>query len=446
MQEKQSFESKLTQLSLFVSLPLYCLLLWMMVYADISIYLILLTTLIGGLSIIYCHIKIHQNSAYQFRSLSNLLDAMIQGDYSLRARLSHDDQALNELINSINDLSNRLNKQRIESIESQLLLRTVIDHIDVAIIALNEKNQLVLVNPVAQKLLHVCALHQDSSSLKSLEQLERLPSGKSQVLTLAFEQQQGKYNVHMEEFREAGQQHKLIFLTDVSTILRSEERNAWQSLVRVISHEINNSLAPIASISQTLKRSVSKQEPVDIDKNNLLNGLTIVAQRASNLTAFVNSYKQIARLPEPKKQRISLSTLLEKIAPLYQNQSLLICSAEDVELFVDPIQLEQALINLLKNAFEAMQTSQQEEENKETGKVELSWQVNSHTLTLLITDEGVGISNAANLFVPFYSTKQQGSGIGLVLCRQILEVHDGRLNLINRTDRKGCIARIELPL
>jgi nitrogen fixation/metabolism regulation signal transduction histidine kinase len=282
-----------------------------------------------------------------------------------------------------------------------------------------------------------------NSSLKQLEQLKQLGqlvNGQSMVMPLTFGNQQGRFNVHVEEFREAGKPHKLLFITDVRTILRSEERNAWQSLVRVISHEINNSLAPISSISQTLKRTLTREQNVESCKENLLEGFAIIAQRATNLTDFVNSYKQIARLPEPKKQLISIDSLVNKVIPLYPNNKITVSSSKDVELFIDPIQFEQVLINLLKNAVESVQST------GSTGDVNLSWQVTNSQFKLTISDEGTGISNIDNLFVPFYTTKKQGSGIGLVLCRQVLEVHNGQLSLINREDKSGCLAIIELPM
>jgi two-component system nitrogen regulation sensor histidine kinase NtrY len=452
MQIKKSFESQLVLFSLFASLPSFILLIIMMFIADISIFLILLALLLGSVSIMYCHTQIHQKSAHQFRNLSNFLDAMIREDYTLRARTSDGDVALNELVDSINTLSNRLNKQRIESVESQWLLNTIINHIDVAIIALNAESAPVLLNPTAEKLLASNDVAFKNESLKPFEQLKvlgQLTSGQSKVMSLNFGHQQGKFNVDVEEFREGGKPHKLLFITDVSTILRDEERNAWQGLVRVISHEINNSLAPISSISQTLKRSLFRGGNAEYSKDNLLEGLTIIAQRSSNLSDFVNSYKQIARLPEPKKQTTSIVNLINKVIPLYQsalnqstsNQSkITVSSSVDVELFIDPIQFEQVLINLVKNAVESIKSK------GTAGEINLSWQVIDNKFSLIISDEGTGIRNNDNLFVPFYTTKKQGSGIGLVFCRQILEVHNGQLNLINREDKSGCLAIIELAI
>lgn len=440
---KKSFEVQLTQLSLLTSLPLFFLLIVVMIYASISVYLILLTVLISTLVMAYSHSRLHQKSAYQFRSLSNLLDAMVQGDYSLRARPSDGDEALNELVDSINSLSLRLNKQRIETTESQLLLTTVINHIDVAILALNENNKLVLTNPAAKKLLQIPTDLQEFDLIESFSQFSQIAamnSGKSQVMSLSFANQQGKFNVHLEEYRENGKPQKLVFITDVSTMLRSEERNAWQALVRVISHEINNSLAPIASLSQSLKRLLARQEDLESHKGYLVEGLSIISQRSNSLTEFVNSYKQIASLPEPKRQANSVKELVNKIVALYPDDSIEVQHIDDLTLVIDAVQFEQVLINLVKNAIEAIKNAGEE------GKIVIHGQVNGKVFTLSLIDDGTGVSNLDNLFVPFYTTKSKGSGIGLVLCRQIIEAHGGKISLTNRVDLSGCIATIEIPL
>lgn len=440
MKNKTSFEKQLTLLSLIACLPVFFLLIVMMVYADISTPLVLLTILLFSITIIFCHTRIHQISAYQFRSICNLLDAMIQGDYSLRARTSEGNTALNELVDSVNSLAKRLTKQRTESVESQFLLQTVIKHIDVATIALNENNELAFINPAAEKLLGLSSKSKETASLNQLEQLKDFERGHTKVMNLSFDKQQGKFNVHMEEFREEGKQHKLLFLTDVSRLLRVEERNAWQSLVRVISHEINNSLAPIASISETLKRIMHKQQNIAQHKENLVDGLSIIAQRAHNLTNFVNSYKQIAHLPEPKKTKTDIHELINKIIPLYQSNNIAVSPSEKVSLLIDPVQIEQVIINLIKNAVEAVNAT------NNNGKIDVSWKLDHKKFQLFISDQGCGITNESNLFVPFYTTKKQGSGIGLVLCRQILEVHGGQLSLKNKPNETGCLATIDLPV
>lgn len=427
------------RLVLLASLPLLLLLLWVMIYADISIWLILLAGLIGGLTILYSSYSVHQKLAYQFRSISNLLEALIQGDYTLRARTDQSNGALAELVVAINGLATCLSQQRWESVESQLLLRTIIDNIDVAIIALDQNNQVGFINPAAKKLLQLDSIIANQQLLNQLAFAQGFTSGCHQVVELSLGNQQGRFNVHVEEFRESGQQHKLLFITDVRMLLRSEERKAWQDLVRVISHEINNSLSPIASISQTLKRMIERDTPsVEIGKD-LREGLSIISERAMGLGQFVDSYKQLAKLPEPQTQSISIRLLVEKIAALFSQRQIVIETEIDFVLEIDPVQFEQVLINLVKNSVEATTFT------NPGSAIKIRWAVTRQHFKLDICDHGSGISNPDNLFVPFYSTKKQGSGIGLVLCRQIVEAHNGRLSLSNQ-DSGGCCASIELPI
>lgn len=425
-------------MSLISSVPPLLFLLWVMVYAEISIWLILLSSLIASIVVVYVSHRIYHKLAFQFRSLANLLDAMIQGDYSMRARFQ-DGGALGELVVSINGLAQRLSQQRSESVESQLLLQTVIEHIDVAIIALTGENQISFYNPAAKKLLLLDRSDSSSKLLSQLAFVQSFSSGHHQVVELSLGLQQGRFNVHVEEFRESGVQHKLLFITDVRTLLRREERKAWQSLVRVISHEINNSLSPIASISQTLSRMIRRQSTDTEVGNDLIEGLTIISERADGLRRFVDSYKQLAKLPEPQKKFVSINKLMEKVRVLFKNQKIDIDSGNNVELFIDPVQFEQALINLIKNAVEAMT------QVNSSGVISIKWQEKELFFRLTICDQGGGIGNPDNLFVPFYSTKKHGSGIGLILCRQIIEAHNGHLSVANRTDAPGCCATIEIP-
>lgn len=440
MQKRYPFEVQLTRLCLATSVPLLLLLLWVMVYAAIDIALILLTAFIGSIAILYSYYQIRHKSDYQFRSISNILGAMSQGEYSLRARSDKKESALDELVNAINGLADRLSEQRRVSAESQRLLHTVIEHIDVAIVALDEVNQVSFYNPAANKLL---LLDDPQGSERLLNQLSfhhTFSAGTHQVIDLTLGKQQGRFNVHVEAFRDKGKQHKLLFITDVRTLLRSEERKAWKSLVRVISHEINNSLSPIASVSQTLKRQVSKSDSDCELFQDLSTGLTLISERTRGLSEFIDSYKQLAKLPEPDKQASSLLPLISKISQLLGPEKIHIDSQLDIDVAIDPVQIEQVLINLCKNGLEAMQKSNPD------GRVSVSWTLDKTQLTIRVKDQGTGISNPENLFVPFYSTKKQGSGIGLVLCRQIVEAHGGRLSLDNNEDGVGCSARVELPL
>ena len=440
MRERPSFESRITKLSLIASLPLLLLSIGMLLYAQVSVYLILLCVLVGSLLVIICNGLIYQKSSFQFRSLSNLLDAMIRGDYTMRGRQEQNDSALNELVISINDLAEHLSQQRLKSTENQLLLNTVVQHIDLAIVSIDQSDDLSCLNPAADRLLSKEYENYGLEAANTLTAIRLLQPGESQVMALSFGGQKGRFKVHLEVYRRAGIQHRLVFIADVANILRQEEERAWKNLVRVLSHEINNSLTPIASISQTLEKIARSSKGLSDNRDDLREGLALISQRSRGLRDFVNSYRELSKLPEPKRQIVALDSLAEKLERLFGGDKLSIISSESIELRIDATQIEQVLINLIKNGLEASQ--------KDSARlpVMLSWSVKRNVCIIYIRDCGMGIQNTDNLFVPFYTTKPSGSGIGLALSRQIIEAHKGELSLNNRTDRAGCIAAVRLPL
>ena len=197
---------------------------------------------------------------------------------------------------------------------------------------------------------------------------------------------------------------------------------------------------PIASISQTLNSMINRKNLNMENTRDIVEGLNIINERANGLRKFVDSYKQIARLPEPQRQAVSMLGLLQKTCILFDKQPIIIESVQDIQLYIDPVQFEQVLINLFKNSVEAMSQVNPD------GEIRVEWHVSGHFFSLIITDEGGGLSNPDNLFVPFYTTKKNGSGIGLVFCRQVIEAHGGWLSIVNRTECSGCRALVDIPL
>lgn len=451
-----SFENQLALSTLFASLIPSVLLLVTLWVQGLSRYLILLLAIILGSLIAWAVTFVHNRSLYQFRSMSNLLQAMVKGDYSLRARVIGKDGALLELVNSINALSGTLNRERLLTIESQLLIGKIIDQIDVAILAVDSDRRITLLNPAAGLLLAIeLNDHRPVTEDRlpaALQQLISMDSGQSQVGDFSFATRKGRFHVHKEQFRDQGVSQDLVFITDVRTILRAEEHKAWQNLIRVLGHEINNSLAPIASVSDTLAQRVSR----DLDRDSLdaetgerlLRGLALVGERANSLADFTNRYRQLARLPQPAQQKTDLAGLVERVVALFRKGQarsvpVHVLPGPVLSLDLDVSQIEQVLINLLKNAGESMTDGQAQFSD---GEITIGWKTTGTQLHLSIEDEGQGLVNPDNLFVPFYTTKPDGSGIGLVLCRQIIEAHGGYLSLANRIDHSGCRAIIELPI
>lgn len=431
------FENKLVRYLLFAALVPACLLLYTMWAFQVSVYLIALTVLFLFCVIGLSAYSIHTKTSFQLQSLSNLLSGLSEGDYSMRGIHHHSDDALGELVLQINKLADALSQHRYIAHESQLLVSKIIQHIDVAIIAIDAQQKIALLNPAAEQLL---STKQDEAIGKGLEVYHAqvlLSLENNQVTPLDFATTQTHYQVVKDHYREQGQQHQLFFITNVHGLLREHERQAWQNLIRVLSHEINNSLAPIASLANTLKAQAEKQKLDDIFSDNL----AIISGRAKSLRSFIDSYRQLSFLPPPQKQATDLNELLNKIPPLFTQREFYITNNFTGSVWVDPVQLEHVLINIVKNAYEAMLDL----DNLEQG-IQIKVTPQSQHLTIEVIDSGVGLQNTENLFTPFYSTKKEGSGIGLLLSRQIIEAHGGYISIDNRQDASGCKVTIVLPL
>jgi len=256
------------------------------------------------------------------------------------------------------------------------------------------------------------------------------------VIRRSFGGSEGRFDVRRFHFRSAGRPQDLLVITDLSRALREEERQAWQRLIRVLGHELNNSLAPIKSMAGTLVRVLAR-EPLPADwREDVDAGLQVIGDRAEALNRFMIGYTALARLPPPQRREVELAPLLRRVAALEQRVPVTLGVLPEVRFSADPDQLEQALINLVKNAAEAALAEQ--------GGVELRARVEGDSLLIEVLDEGLGLARTDNLFVPFFTTKPGGSGIGLVLARQIIEGHGGRLTLQNREDSRGCRAEVWL--
>jgi signal transduction histidine kinase len=257
-------------------------------------------------------------------------------------------------------------------------------------------------------------------------------------MQLVFPGGVGRWGVRRSNFRESGVQHQLLVLTDLSQTLREEERIAWQRLLRVLGHELNNSLAPIKSVAGSLSDLVAHDEPPADWREDMQRGLQVISSRADSLARFIESYSKLARLPQPRFELLNVGELVRRVATLETRLPLSVMEGPEVVIRADSAQLEQLLINLVRNAVDAsMETG---------GRVTISWTGEKKQIAVCVTDEGPGLASMANLFVPFFTTKAEGSGIGLVLSRQIAEAHGGTLTLNNRTTGPGCEARLQLPL
>ncbi len=372
------------------------------------------------------------------QALSNLLASLREGDYSFRFRATSPDDSLGLALEETNALADTLRRQRLDALEASALLRKVMEEIDVAVFAFDAEGRLVLVNRAGERLLGFPAprlVGRDALELGLAECLEGDEGPRT--FDAIFPGGGGRWELRRGGFRQDGRPHTLLVLTDLSRALREEERQAWQRLVRVLGHEINNSLAPIKSIAASLRDAVSRPYHASDLGDDLRRGLDVVSGRAESLSRFMNAYARLARLPPPRPQAVSVEDWVRRVAAIETRLPVHVVGGPAITIAADGDQLDQLLINLVGNAVDA---------SLETGGcVRIGWERTSRHLEVRVDDEGPGILDGANLFVPFFTTKPKGSGIGLALCRQIAEAHGGTVSLANRAPR-GCRATVRLPI
>jgi two-component system, NtrC family, nitrogen regulation sensor histidine kinase NtrY len=372
------------------------------------------------------------------QTLANLLSALREGDFSLRAHQPPESDALAQVVHEINAIGETLREQRLGAVEAHALLHRVVEEVDVAVFAFDDSGALRLVNRAGERLLLEPAERLLGRSAEKLALADCLEGEVSRILSRTFPGGPGRWEIRRSTFREGGLPHRLLVITDLSETLREEERQAWKRLIRVLGHELNNSLAPIHSMSSTLAGLLKREPRPDDWKEDMLEGLSLIGDRSEALIRFMAAYARLARLPPPRLAPVELSALIRRTAALETRLPVYVERGPEVTIEGDADQLEQLLINLIRNAVDAARLT--------GGGAGVGWSVNGQYVEVRVQDEGPGLANTENLFVPFYTTKPGGTGIGLALSRQIAEAHGGTLTLEPRTPDPGCEARLRLPL
>ncbi len=396
-----------------------------------------LTVLLVGCAVA-CTLALRERVVRPLQTLSNMLAAIREQDYSLRARRSSADDALGLAMLELNALMNELRERRLGALEATALLRRVMGEIDVAVLAFDGRGAVRLVNASGERLLGQPAERILGRRADALGLADCLVGDVPRLVTLQLAGANGRWELRRGAFRQGGRPHQFVLLADVTRALRQEERLAWQRLIRVLGHEINNSLTPIRSIADRLRQLLGRAEDPPELRDDLGRGLGVIASRSEALTRFMASYTRLARLPPPRFGAVNVHAWVQRTVRLETRVSVDILGGPDVTLRGDGDQLDQLLINVVANAVDAALVT--------SGGVRVRWDAAADTVSLIVEDDGPGLPDSANLFVPFFTTKPGGTGIGLVLSQQIAEAHGGSLLLVNRPGQRGCEATLVLPL
>ncbi len=373
-------------------------------------------------------------------ALASLLAAYRSGDFSVRAHAPAGDDILAQVLAELNALGDTLREQRLTAQEALAFLRRVMEEIDVAILVFGEDERLRLANHSAGQALGQAVERLIGRGAEELGLGEALSGETPRIVNLELPSGQRRFELRRGFVRQGGLKQRLVVLSNLDRLLRDEERQAWQRLIRVLTHELNNSLAPIRSVAGSLTSLLIHERRGPDWEEDMRRGLGVIGSRAEALGRFTEAYSRLARLPAPRRQPLRLAPIVETVAALETRVPIAVEGGPDVMVSVDRDQIEQALINLLRNGAEAALETH--------GAVRIGWSKTAEpgSVEIVIEDGGPGLKSMDNLFVPFFTTKAHGSGIGMVLSRQIVEAHEGSLTLRNREGATGCRASVRLPI
>ncbi len=376
------------------------------------------------------------------RKIAFFFDAVRNDDSTLYFPEKTGNKALNELNVSLNKVNELIKNIKFELQEQEQYFKTILEHISIGIITYNERGTIFLSNSAAKNLLQHEHLNHIDQILRIDKKLfanfRELRPGDNRLVNFNGKKGLVQLSLRSTLFKTATDNLQLVTIQDIKNEMDTKELESWIKLIRVLTHEIMNTVAPITSLSQTILeyfKNLNGNPPSEKVVGNTIKGLEVINERGTGLIGFVETYRKLTRIPPPEKKPIRVNQLLDHTITLIGIESVLKnisivaeVEPEDLELSADKKQISQVLINLLKNSLEALKESKK-------GKIKLVGEVNEYgRVQISVIDNGPGIPDDEmdKIFVPFYTTKESGSGIGLSLSRQIMLLHGGSLKVVTK--------------
>jgi nitrogen fixation/metabolism regulation signal transduction histidine kinase len=380
------------------------------------------------------------------RQIAFFFDAVRNDDTTLRFPENTGNKSVNELNNSLNRVNESIKNIKLELREQEQYFKTILEHVSIGIITFNKNGNIFLSNTAARNLLNCNPLTHINQLLRVDKKLwtaiKELQSGEQKLVN--FNSKTGTVQLSLKStlFKTAQENFQLVAVQDIKNEMETKELESWIKLIRVLTHEIMNSVAPITSLSQTILgyyNASGENLPSEKVIGNTVKGLKVINERSAGLISFVETYRKLTRIPPPDKKPVSLEQLFESTITLVNtdpaSKTITISrevSPPDIEIFADKKQISQVLINLVKNSMEALKTNSE-------GKIMLKGEViENGRVRVTVTDSGPGIPRDLmdKIFIPFFTTKESGSGIGLSLSRQIMLLHGGSLKMISEPGKQ----------
>ncbi len=399
-----------------------------------EMYLIAGLLLVGLASIIVSFIRyVNQTN----RDLANFFSAVQYDDFTANTSSATKGAAFEDLHQGFNLVNRKFRDIRAEKEANHQFLQTIVRNVEVGLLCVNEKEEVILMNDALQELLHKSYLV-NLSGLKKVDDklseiVEQLKPGQRELLKISIQNDLLQLSIQLVEMRMPQEVYRLYTFQNIQNELEAQELISWQKLIRILTHEIMNSVAPISSLSSTMFQWLQVDEELDERRlDQIKRSIGVIQKRSEGLLAFTETYRRLTRLPPPQFELLNVQSLIEEVATLmssdfeeHQVQLELVYRNEGLTINGDPNLMEQVLINLVKNALDAVK-------HQEEGKIQIVvFYTPKGKVGIKIIDNGMGIpeEKLEQIFIPFFTTKEEGSGIGLSLSRQIMRMHQGTIEL-----------------